>query len=40
MMLVQYTPDKSLTQDQRVDLTNLISLISENRDLYKQKAQQ
>jgi hypothetical protein len=40
MMLVPSTPDKSLTEEQRVDLTNLISLLSENRDLYKQKAQQ
>ncbi len=40
MMLVPSTPDKSLTEEQRVDLSNLISLLSENRDIYKQKAQQ
>ena len=40
MMLVPSTPDKSLTEEQRLDLSNLILLLSENRDLYKQTAQQ
>ena len=37
VMLVPSTPDKSLTEEQRADLTNLITLLSANRDLYKQK---
>ena len=40
IMLVPSTPDKSLTEEQRIDLSNLISLLSANRDLYKKKAQQ